>query len=130
MDWASQEHLGVSVFLSLGNRADIDEADGIEYFNHDPHTRVIALYLEGVKRPVYFQNALAGAAKPREHSRPAALHRGVWRQNHTPNHWSAVTRSMTPSSGNTEFTGPIPLKNSMILPRPWPTTPSPQADAC
>ncbi len=64
MDWASQEHLGVSVFVSLGNRADIDEADAIEYFNHDPHTRVIALYLEGVKRPIYFQDALAGATKP------------------------------------------------------------------
>ena len=43
MDWASQEHLGVSVFVSLGNRADIDEADAIEYFNQDPHTKVIAL---------------------------------------------------------------------------------------
>jgi acetate---CoA ligase (ADP-forming) len=64
MDWASQEHLGVSVFLSLGNRADIDEADAIEYFNQDPHTKVIALYIEGVKRPIYFQDALAGATKP------------------------------------------------------------------
>ena len=64
MDWASQEQLGVSVFLSLGNRADIDEADAIEYFNQDPHTKVIALYLEGVKRPIYFQDALAGATKP------------------------------------------------------------------
>jgi acetate---CoA ligase (ADP-forming) len=64
MDWASQDHLGVSVFVSLGNRADIDEADAIEYFNQDPHTKVIALYLEGVKRPIYFQDALAGATKP------------------------------------------------------------------
>jgi acetyltransferase len=64
MDWASQEQLGVSVFLSLGNRADIDEADAIEYFNQDPYTKVIALYLEGVKRPIYFQDALAGATKP------------------------------------------------------------------
>ena len=64
MDWASQEQLGVSAFVSLGNRADIDEADAIDYFNEDPHTRVIALYLEGVKRPIYFQDALAGAKKP------------------------------------------------------------------
>jgi acetate---CoA ligase (ADP-forming) len=64
MDWASREHLGVSAFVSLGNRADIDEADAIEYFNEDPHTRVIALYIEGVKRPIYFQDALAGAKKP------------------------------------------------------------------
>jgi len=64
MDWASEEHLGVSVFVSLGNRADVDEADCIRYFNQDPHTKVIALYVEGVKRPVDFQNALAEAAKP------------------------------------------------------------------
>jgi acetyltransferase len=64
MDWASEEHLGVSVFVSLGNRADVDEADCIRYFNEDPHTKVIALYVEGVKRPVDFQNALAAATKP------------------------------------------------------------------
>ena len=64
MDWASQDQLGVSVFVSLGNRADIDEADAIEYFNQDPHTKVIALYIEGVKRPIYFQDALNGATKP------------------------------------------------------------------
>jgi len=64
MDWASEEHLGVSIFVSLGNRADVDEADCIQYFNQDPHTRVIALYVEGVKRPVEFQKALAAATKP------------------------------------------------------------------
>lgn len=64
MDWASQEQLGVSAFVSLGNRADVDEADAILYFNQDPHTRVIALYVEGVKRPTYFLNALQEATKP------------------------------------------------------------------
>ena len=64
MDWASEEHLGVSVFVSLGNRADVDEADCIQYFNNDPYTKVIALYVEGVKRPIEFQKALADATKP------------------------------------------------------------------
>lgn len=64
MDWAAQDRLGVSVFVSLGNRADVDEADAIAYFNDDPHTAVIALYVEGVKRPVYFLDALAAARKP------------------------------------------------------------------
>ena len=64
MDWASEEHLGVSAFVSLGNRADVDETDCIQYFNHDPNTAVIALYVEGVKRPVEFQKALAAATKP------------------------------------------------------------------
>ena len=64
MDWASEEQLGVSVFVSLGNRADVDETDCIEYFNRDPQTKVIALYLEGVKRPVTFMNALSKTKKP------------------------------------------------------------------
>lgn len=64
MDWASEEDLGVSVFVSLGNRADIDESDCIRYFNTDPNTKVIALYVEGVKRPGKFIEALSQAKKP------------------------------------------------------------------
>jgi acetyltransferase len=64
IDWASQDHLGFSVFVSLGNRADVDESDCISYLNNDPDTKVIALYLEGVKRPAHFIKALDDAAKP------------------------------------------------------------------
>jgi len=64
IDWASEEHLGVSCFVSLGNRADVDEADCIRYFNDDPNTKVIALYMEGVKRPEYFMDSLKRADKP------------------------------------------------------------------
>jgi len=64
LDWAAAEGLGVSAFVSLGNRVDLDEAEVIEYFNADPHTQVIALYLEGVKRPSYFLDALTFGSKP------------------------------------------------------------------
>ncbi|MCX7816753.1 MAG: acetate--CoA ligase family protein [Syntrophales bacterium] len=64
IDWASEEHLGVSCFVSLGNRADIDETDCIQYFNEDPNTKVIALYIEGVKRPEKFRESLARTTKP------------------------------------------------------------------
>jgi acyl-CoA synthetase (NDP forming) len=64
LDWAAAEQLGVSAFVSLGNRVDVDEAEVIQYFNQDPHTKVIALYLEGVKRPTYFLDALAACQKP------------------------------------------------------------------
>jgi acetyltransferase len=64
LDWAAAEHLGVSAFVSLGNRVDVDEAEVLSYFAADPETRVIALYLEGVKRPAYFLNALEEAKKP------------------------------------------------------------------
>lgn len=64
IDWASQEELGFSVFVSLGNRADVCESDCIDYFNNDPNTKVIALYIEGVKRPRHFLQALEKATKP------------------------------------------------------------------
>ncbi len=64
MDWFSFEELGVSSFVSLGNRADVDEIDLIEYFEKDPNTKVIAAYLEGVKDPNRFRQALQSISKP------------------------------------------------------------------
>jgi len=64
LDLAAAEGLGVSGFVSLGNRVDVDEAEVISYFNQDPHSQVIALYLEGVKRATYFLDALREAEKP------------------------------------------------------------------
>jgi acetate---CoA ligase (ADP-forming) len=43
------ESLGLSAVVSVGNKADIDEADLLEYLGQDPNTRVILLYIEGVK---------------------------------------------------------------------------------
>lgn len=64
MDWFSFEELGVSSFVSLGNRADVDEIDLIEYFENDPNTAVIAAYLEGIKDPVRFRKVLQSLKKP------------------------------------------------------------------
>ncbi len=64
LDLAAAEGLGVSAFVSLGNRVDVDEAEMLHYFSADPHTQVIALYLEGVKRPSYFLDAISECAKP------------------------------------------------------------------
>ncbi len=64
MDWFSFEELGVSCFVSLGNRADVDETELIEYFENDPSTKVIAVYLEGIKDPVRFRNVLQTLKKP------------------------------------------------------------------
>ncbi len=64
IDWASQENIGFSAFVSMGNRADVDESDLIEYFSRDPNTKVITLYIEGVKRPDNFVNALKECGKP------------------------------------------------------------------
>ncbi len=64
MDWFSVEELGVSSFVSLGNRADIDEVDLIEYFENDPNTKVIAAYIEGVRDASRFRDVLQSMTKP------------------------------------------------------------------
>ncbi|MHB0870358.1 MAG: acetate--CoA ligase family protein [Chloroflexota bacterium] len=40
--------VGVSKFVSYGNRIDVDEAELIGYLAEDPDTRVIAVYVEGL----------------------------------------------------------------------------------
>ncbi len=64
IDWASQDRLGFSAFVSLGNRADVDEADLISFFSDDPNTKVIALYIEGVKDAAKFLAAVKACRKP------------------------------------------------------------------
>ncbi|MEM3421685.1 MAG: CoA-binding protein [Candidatus Hadarchaeum sp.] len=49
LDWAAGERIGISKFASYGNAADIDEADLLEFLARDEETKVIAMYLEGVK---------------------------------------------------------------------------------
>lgn len=47
--WSEDDNLGLSSFVSLGNKSDIDELDLIQYFSQDTPTNVIGMYLEGVK---------------------------------------------------------------------------------
>jgi len=46
--------LGFSYFASVGNKADVDANDLLEYWEDDPHTGVIALYLESFGDPGRF----------------------------------------------------------------------------
>ncbi len=64
IDWAAEERLGFSAFVSMGNRIDVDEADLIEFFGADPNTKVITLYIEGVKDAPRFLSAVRACRKP------------------------------------------------------------------
>ena len=48
LDWALGEGVGFSKFVSLGNKADLDEIDFMKFLAGDPSTRVILGYLEGI----------------------------------------------------------------------------------
>ncbi len=48
VDWSRNHGFGFSQLISLGNQADVNETDILPVIAADEHTRVIALYLEGV----------------------------------------------------------------------------------
>jgi len=58
--------LGISKFVSYGNRVDVDEADLITYLRDDPSTKVILCYIEGLREGRKFLRAAkdASAKKP------------------------------------------------------------------
>ena len=48
IDYAAGEGIGFSKFISVGNKADVNENDILEYLRADPKTKVILLYLEDI----------------------------------------------------------------------------------
>jgi acyl-CoA synthetase (NDP forming) len=54
LDYAKQLGIGISSFVSVGNKADVSGNDLIQYWAEDPHTSVILLYLESFGNPKKF----------------------------------------------------------------------------
>jgi acetyltransferase len=54
LDYASSLNLGVSMFISLGNKTDISGNDLLEYWRDDPTVGVILMYLESFGNPRKF----------------------------------------------------------------------------
>jgi len=54
---------GLSKFVSYGNRIDVDEADLLAYLADDPQTKVIAIYMEGLKNGRKFLEAARRVAR-------------------------------------------------------------------
>jgi acetate---CoA ligase (ADP-forming) len=48
LDWSKNEGIGFSRFVSLGNKADVDEVALLNAWGGDPQNRVILAYLEGI----------------------------------------------------------------------------------
>ncbi|MCC6014211.1 MAG: CoA-binding protein [Desulfurococcaceae archaeon] len=63
LDWAAMRGIGISKFISYGNKADVDEVDVLKYLVEDEDTRVITLYIEGVERGREFFSTLREVTK-------------------------------------------------------------------
>ena len=91
---AGTRGVGLSTFVSVGNKADVSSNDLLEYWEEDPSTRVILLYLESFGNPRRFARLAKriGRSKPivavkagrtRGGSRAAGIHTAALAANDT-----------------------------------------------
>jgi acetate---CoA ligase (ADP-forming) len=66
LDYARRLNIGISSFVSVGNKADVSGNDLLQYWAEDPRTAVILLYLESFGNPRKFSQIArrVGRSKP------------------------------------------------------------------
>ncbi|WP_163163134.1 GNAT family N-acetyltransferase [Arthrobacter sp. Alg241-R88] len=62
---SSRRRLGLSTFLSAGNRADVSGNDMMQYWEDDPDTTAVGLYLESIGNPRKFSRLARRLARTR-----------------------------------------------------------------
>ena len=72
LDWANERGIGFSHFISLGDSADVDFGDILDYLGSDPGTRAILMYVESVKAGRKFMSAARAASR----NKPVILVKG------------------------------------------------------
>ncbi|WP_086466248.1 bifunctional acetate--CoA ligase family protein/GNAT family N-acetyltransferase [Oceanibaculum nanhaiense] len=88
LDWAAARSVGFSHFVSLGDMADVDFGDMLDYLAADPGTRAVLLYIEAVTDARKFMSAARACARLKpviiikagrhaEGARAAASHTGA-----------------------------------------------------
>lgn len=65
LDSAARRSLGVSTFVSAGNRADVSGNDVMQYWLDDPSTEAVGLYLESIGNPRKFTRIARRLARSR-----------------------------------------------------------------
>ena len=63
LDWAREHDIGFSHVVSLGDTADTDFGDVIDYLGSEPEVRTILLYIESIRHGRAFMSAGRGASR-------------------------------------------------------------------
>lgn len=63
LDWAKSNEIGFSHFVSLGDLADVDFGDVLDYFESDPKVSAILLYIESITHARKFMSAARAASR-------------------------------------------------------------------
>ena len=88
LDWALDQGIGFSYFVSIGNMADVTFGDLIDYFGEDEKTKSIILYVESLRDARRFMTAARAFARTKpivaykagrfpESAKAAASHTGA-----------------------------------------------------
>ena len=88
LDYAAEYGIGIHQFVSVGNKADVSGNDLIEYWEDDPGTRLILMYLESFGNPRHFTRiarrvsrkkpiAVVKSGRTRAGARAASSHTGA-----------------------------------------------------
>lgn len=64
LDKLSAAGVGVSKVISIGNKADLDETDYLEYLLEDPQTKMVCLYLESISDGRRLMELACSSPKP------------------------------------------------------------------
>jgi acetyltransferase len=92
LDWAQGRGIGFSRCISLGEHADVDFGDLLDWLAVDVHTRAILLYVESVQAARKFMSAARGAAR----NKPVLVvkaGRSAWGQAAAASHTGALAGS-------------------------------------
>jgi len=83
LEQVSARGLGLSSFVSAGNRADVSGNDLVQFWQSDPQTDVVLLYLESIGNPRKFSRIARRTAR----AKPiVAVKSGRWTQGHPVGH--------------------------------------------
>ncbi|HEY5789327.1 MAG TPA: CoA-binding protein, partial [Gammaproteobacteria bacterium] len=63
LDWSKSRGIGFSHFISLGNSADVDFGDTLDYLAGDPQVNAILLYIESIRQARKFMSAARAASR-------------------------------------------------------------------
>lgn len=61
---SQKDHFGMSFFVGLGNKADVDFCEFIKYAGIDENTKCLSVYIEGLDSPEAFIKACKEVTKP------------------------------------------------------------------
>jgi acyl-CoA synthetase (NDP forming) len=93
LDYARALDIGISTFVSVGNKADVSGNNLLAYWKDDPRTQVVALYLESFGNPRRFARLAPEVArrKPIVAVKSGGRRRAPARPRATPPPWPAST---------------------------------------